>query len=223
MRMNSKSSNARRALRPAAAALLLAASATVAGCVGGVSTNRSLYSEKQPVVERQTYVFDVATTGSGVPFSEQQRLLDWFDAMDLGHGDKVSVDTAAASLSAREDLMALAMREGIIMGDAAPVTEGAVAPGIARVVVSRTVASVPGCPDWSADSDANPNNATSPGYGCAVNGNLAAMVADPEDLLRGQRGTGETVVMSSTKAINSYREQEPTGNGGLPETESGGD
>ena len=50
-------------------------------------------------------------------------------------------------------------------------------------------------------------NATYPGFGCGVNGNLAAMVANPEDLITGQKGNGETVVMSSTKAIDSYRDQ----------------
>jgi pilus assembly protein CpaD len=49
------------------------------------------------------------------------------------------------------------------------------------------------------------------GFGCAINSNFAAMVADPEHLLHGAEGTGETVVMSSTKAIESYREQAPTG------------
>ena len=67
-------------------------------------------------------------------------------------------------------------------------------------------------------------NATSDGFGCAVNANWAAMVANPEDLLTGQKGTGETVVMSSTKAIDSYRQQAPTGEGGLPtvSTQQGG-
>ena len=46
------------------------------------------------------------------------------------------------------------------------------------------------------------------------------MIADPEHLLRGAAGTGETVVMSSTKAIKTYREQELTGAGGLPEVSS---
>jgi pilus assembly protein CpaD len=33
--------------------------------------------------------------------------------------------------------------------------------GTARIVVTRTSAQVPGCPDWSAKSDANFKNATS--------------------------------------------------------------
>ena len=37
------------------------------------------------------------------------------------------------------------------------------------------------------------------------------MVANPEDLVRGERGTGQTVMMSSNKAIDSYRRQKPTG------------
>ena len=69
----------------------------------------------------------------------------------------------------------------------------------------------------------NYNNATSSNYGCSVNSNIAAMVANPEDLIRGQRGTGETVVMSSTKAIDSYREQAPTGEQGLAEPQTNGD
>ena len=65
-------------------------------------------------------------------------------------------------------------------------------------------------------------NANSPGYGCAVNSNMAAMIANPEDLLQGQTGTGETVVSTGTRAIQSYREAEPTGAGGLQNANAGG-
>ena len=46
------------------------------------------------------------------------------------------------------------------------------------------------------------------------------MVANPEDLISGQKGTGETVVTTSTKAIQAYREQPPTGAAGLDEVSS---
>lgn len=200
-----------RSLRPLALALV--ATAGLSACVGGVATNRSLYSDNQPVVSRTNYVFDVQTGSGGVPASEQRRLEDWFDALDLGYGDKVSVDAASTPPAALSDLQLMADARGFMLGMTAPVTEGMAPGGATRVVVTRSVASVPNCPNWSAQSDSNPNNATSPGYGCAVNGNLAAMIADPEDLLRGQRGSGETVVMSSTKAIEAYREAAPTGNG----------
>ena len=210
--------------RAATAALLLGAAAGLSGCVGGVSDNRTLNSVHQPVVSRTNYVFDVMTSSSGIPIGEQSRLAGWWDAMDISYGDRVSVDTANIGPAARADLMALADRQGIILAETAPVTEGAAGPGVARVVVTRSTAAVEDCPRWTDKTDFNPNNATSDGFGGAVNANWAAMVANPEDLLTGQKGTGETVVMSSTKAIDSYRQQAPTGEGGLPtvSTQQGG-
>jgi pilus assembly protein CpaD len=82
-------------------------------------------------------------------------------------------------------------------------------------MVTRTTASVPGCPDWHQKSDLTVTNRTSSNYGCAVNSNLAAMVADKEHLVRGATGSGETVVMSSTKAIDSFRKAPPSGEAGL--------
>jgi pilus assembly protein CpaD len=119
---------------------------------------------------------------------------------------------------------AVAGRFGLLVGDQAPVTNGFVNAGTVRVIVTRSTASVPGCPDWSVKSDVNLGNATSSGYGCATNGNFAAMTADPEHLLHGAAGTGTTTVMSSTKAIESYREAKPTGEGGLKQesTQNGG-
>ena len=99
---------------------------------------------------------------------------------------------------------------------AAGTPQGYVDPGKVRVVVTRSRASVPGCPDWSGHTADYGANATAPGFGCSINGNLAAMIADPQQLLHGATGTGETVIMSSTKAIETYREAKPTGAAGLP-------
>lgn len=200
-----------------AGALALSLGMVLGGC-GGMATNKSLYSTKQPVVERTSYTFDVRTSQSGLTVSEQQRLDGWFETMDLGYGDRVSIDDPLASEATLDAVSELAGRRGILVENGAPVTSGAVQPGYARVVLTRSTAAVPGCPDWSAKSDLNYNNATSPNYGCATNSNLAAMIANPQDLIEGQKGTGETVIMSSTKAIETYRNQAPTGAEGLTET-----
>jgi pilus assembly protein CpaD len=183
--------------------------------------NRSIESIHQPVVERNSYVFDVNTLpGGGLSISEQRRLADWFDVMDLHYGDRIAIDDPASATSTRNAIEGVAARWGMLIADFAPVTEGDVVPGTARIVVTRTIATVPGCPDWRDKTHANPRNATSRGYGCSVNGNMAAMIANPEDLVRGQRGKGETVIMSASKAIDTYRAQEPTGKGGLKEVSS---
>lgn len=206
-----------------AAALALSLSLGLGAC-GGVADNPSLYSTKQPVVERTNFTLDVSTSGDGLSVSEQQRLVAWFDSMGLRYGDRVSVDDPANSAGVHDAVSRLAGRYGLLVSEGAPPTAGYVNPGQARVVVSRTLASVPGCPDWSAKSDINFGNATYPNYGCAVNSNMAAMMANPEDLVRGQQGSGETVILSSNKAIDSYREAAPTGAQGLPEinTSEGG-
>jgi len=182
----------------------------LAGC-DTIPTNRQLESVHQPVVERTNYTLDVTTGPGGLSLPEQRRLSAWFEAMDLRYGDRVSVDDPLASGATRAAVASVAGRYGLLMSDDAPVTPGYVNAGTARVIVTRTLAHVPGCPDWRTTSDSNPLNATSSGYGCAVNGNLAAMVANPEHLVKGAEGTGETVVMSSTKAIETYRSKAPTG------------
>jgi pilus assembly protein CpaD len=142
--------------------------------------------------------------------------------MDLRYGDRITIEDPASNPAVTEAVNNLAGRYGLIVSEVAPTTSGTLAPGQARVLISRSTASVPGCPDWSAKSDANYFNATSPGYGCAVNSNLAAMVANPEDLLEGQTGSGETVVATGTRAIQTYREATPTGAQGLQDANAGG-
>jgi hypothetical protein len=121
--------------------------------------------------------------------------------MDLCYGDRISIDDPLSSGATRAAVEAVAGRFGLLVGDTAPVTPGMVNAGTARIIVTRTSAQVPGCPDWSAKSDANFKNATSTNYGCASNANLAAMVADPEHLLKGASGPSRTVVMSGDKAM----------------------
>jgi len=202
-------------------ALALTLGLGLAGC-GGMPTNTSLYSVKQPVVERSNMVLDVATSPSGLPISEQQRLNGWFETMDLRYGDRIAIENPGQNPAVTNAIRELAGRYGLMISDTAPVTPGYVQPGQARVVITRTRASVPGCPDWSAKSDMNYTNGTSPNFGCAVNSNIAAMVADPQDLLEGKKGSGETVIATSNKAISTYREMEPTGKAGLLDANAGG-
>ncbi|APE27070.1 CpaD family pilus assembly protein [Aurantiacibacter gangjinensis] len=210
--------------RIAGTSLAISLGLALSAC-GGITTannNFSLNSVNQPVVERSNYVLDLRSGVSGIDVAEQSRLDDWFEMLDLGYGDRVAVDSSVTSAAAEEDIAAVAARYGILLSEGAPVTQGYVEAGMVRVVVTRSTAHVPGCPDWSEGYGFQQGNYTSDGYGCAVNSNLAAMVADPEHLLDGAEGTGETVVMTSNRAIDTYRNTEPTGAGGLPQVSSEG-
>ncbi|MCA1654796.1 MAG: CpaD family pilus assembly protein [Sphingomicrobium sp.] len=206
--------------------LILATAATLAGC-GHVTTvtdtRRGLDPIHVPVVTRQDFVFDAAAPDGSLAPSEAARLDGWFQGMDLTYGDNVYVEGPYAA-EARHDVARVAGRYGLLVMDGGPVLTGAVAPGAVRIVVSRTRASVPNCPDWSEPSQPNYNNHSVPSYGCGVNSNLAAMVANPEDLIHGREGNGVGDALTSTKAVESYRAMKPTGEGGLKDisTKKGG-
>ena len=155
----------------------------------GGPMNHSLYSTAQPVVERTHYTFDVVGGPGGPSIPEQRRLAGWFEALNLKYGDRVSIETDGTDPATVSAVGKIVDRYGLALSEHAPITEGFVEPGRTRVVVTRSVATVPGCPDWSDDYDGNYANATSRNYGCATNSNLAAMVANPEDLVRGQEAT----------------------------------
>ena len=187
------------------ATILIAASLSLAGC-GAVSTNTSMYSVHQPVVERTNFVIDLASDGSGIASTDQVRLNEWFDALGLGYGDSISIDNGDgyASNDAYRDVAAAAQKRGMLITETAPKTPGAISPGSIRVVVTRSKASVPSCPDWSTTSESNFNAGNHSNHGCATNSNLAAMVADPEDLVRG-RESGRLDRNSGKAAVNAYR------------------
>lgn len=216
-------------IRIFSAALVLGTS--LAGCVSPntnalTSTqNPSLYSVHQPVVARNDFVLDLRTDGGGVSRAEIERLHGWFDAIGLRYGDRISIDEGYGAGRARADVAAAVSEYGLRVDDAAPVTAGQVPAGTVRIVTSRTTASVPGCPDWAPeDNGVAPRQNTSSNYGCATNANLAAMIADPNDLVRGRTDSGTGAATTATRAIRVYRERPPTGQQGLPavSTRSGG-
>ena len=199
---------------------LLALGIAASACTGsgyGLSPhhNPTMTSVNQPVVQRTDYVFDVAAAG-GVPASEQERLAAWFDTIDVGYGDRVSIDSggAYADAASRADVAGIAASRGLLLSEGAPVTAGNVQPGSIRVIVSRSAAVVPGCPIWDA-TEVGARHTTSPKNGCAVNSNLAAMIADPNDLVLGQEGSLDGDAATASKAIKTYREKAPTGAGPL--------
>ena len=189
---------------------------TLAGPVVAKEPNpaRGLDSVNVPVVTRSDYAFDAAAPDGSLAPGEQARLDAWFSGLNLGFGDRVYVDGAYAD-AARSDVARVVGRYGMLLSQGAPVAQGPVNPGSVRVLVSRTRASVPNCPNWSEQSKPNWSNHTMPSYGCGVNGNLAAMIADPNDLVWGREGTGYDNGDTASRAIRSYRDAKPTGEGGL--------
>lgn len=194
----------------------------LAGCntTGADQPDRGVASVNVPVVTTADYVFDAQAPGGVLAPGESERLDGWFQGLGLGYGDSVFVDGGDAG--ARRQVAAIAGRYGLLIQAGAPVTAGMVAPDAVRVVVSRRRATVPGCPNWSVQSQPNFENRSMSNFGCAVNSNLAAMVADPVDLIHGREGSSAVDAASAAKAVSLYRSAPPTGKKGLEEVNTKG-
>ncbi len=204
--------------------VLFALAFGLAGCTTAAATDeaaRGVEAVNVPVVTTADYVFDAAAPGGRLAPGEPQRLDGWFQGLGLGYGDAIYVD-GAFNGAARAQVAQVAGRYGMLVQPGAPVTEGVVQPGSVRVVVSRRRAEVPGCPNWSRPAQPNLDNKNMSNFGCGVNSNLAQMVADPVDLIRGREGSGVSDAATAAKAVGMYRTKPPTGQKELKETSSKG-
>ena len=204
--------------------LLIALGSALGGCTYMHTPDvaaKGVSAVNVPVVTAQDYVFDAAIPNGVLAPSEVARLDGWFQGLGLGYGDSVYVDGGYAP-AARGQVAAVAGRYGMLLSAGAPVTAGMIQTGSIRVVVARRRATVPGCPNWSQISQPDWDNKMTSNYGCAVNANLAAMVANPADLIHGREGSGVNDPLTGAKAVNLYRSLTPTGGGNLQAVNSKG-
>jgi len=203
--------------------IIIALGTALAACetVHGDQPDQGLASANVPVVTTADYVFDAAAPGGALAQGESERLSGWFQGLGLGYGDTVYVDAGYAP-AARAQVAQIAGRYGMLVTAGAPATAGMVNPGSVRVVVARRRAEVPGCPNWNRPAAPDPYNRSMSNYGCSVNSNIAAMVANPEDLIHGRDGTGVTDTWVASRAIEMYRTTPPSGTKGLQAVTPGG-
>ncbi len=86
-----------------------------------------------------------------------------------------------------------------------------VAGGDSRVEIGYVayVAHTESCGDWSKDESETSSNLPSPNFGCATQQNLAAMVADPRDLI-GPRPIGPSDATRRTTVVGKYEKGDTT-------------
>jgi pilus assembly protein CpaD len=186
--------------------------------------NRSVESIHQPVVSYTSYTFDIqAGADGGLSSYEANRMNDWFASIGLSYGDQVAIVTDAGyySPTMRDGIADVVARHGLLVSEDSSAAAGAAPEGAVRLIVRRATASVPGCPDWSRNAETDMALGTSSNFGCGVNGNLAAMIANPEDLVRGQTTDSELRTATSNRAISTYRDKAPTGSSELKQASVG--
>lgn len=191
--------------------LTLAAAIPLAGC----GEYRGLETVHQPVVAQTDYALDLLVGPDGLGAGEAQRLRGWLAVLAPVPGASIAIDDPAASAGARGEILAVSAERGLRLSSRPAAQGSAPVPGTLRVVVTRSTASVPSCATPAPSATlVNFDAHTSGSFGCAINGTLAAMVADPNDLLRGKSDDGTATAITVAKSVGAWRKAAPTGAGG---------
>jgi pilus assembly protein CpaD len=172
---------------------LLTSLILVAGCHPSDTTSAGW---TDPVMPKESKV-ELVTLDHDVHFAKGTRtvaadeatgLSDFLRDNAVDDGDTATVDSpsGASSLAAARRVAVVAeLKRNHIKAVQASAT--AAPSDSVRIHVSHAVVIAPRCPDWSKPEADNPANAPSSNYGCATEANLAQMVANPADLVRGRQ------------------------------------
>lgn len=149
-------------------------------------------------VTAQQQISTAADTGLADP--EGLAVLDLFlRRLDVGYGDRLIV--FGAGEHARRDLAAGLDRLGhnVIIdrqqAENTPLT----------VRLERLAVTPPNCGDWTHSPQPDHSNLPPRNFGCAMQSNLARMIADPNDLLEGRGGTIAGNSQRDVAGIRAYR------------------
>ena len=140
-------------------------------------------------------------------------------SLGLRYGDRILIDDPEpdGAKERRAVVAALLARFGLIPENESVVTSGFIAPNAIRLVVRRAKASVNNCPSWSDSVSINRGMNMMNNTGCATASNLAAMVADPNDLTDGRSYKGSEA-QSIVKAVKAYHDTPAAQSGDLKGT-----
>lgn len=195
--------------------LSAAASALLAGCAGAWNgpENALTIAEEHPItVDSQVVTMTVAVDGV-VSDLERSRLAAFANAyLENGHGPvNISAPAAAKRYDAAADVRKALNEAGVSWED---MTSAGYIPaeGTKQEIIlsyTRYVATPSACGVWQGIKARDYANMRSPNFGCATQNNLAAMVADPRDLMQ-PADEAPADATARIRGVKAYREGQKT-------------
>lgn len=201
----------------------LAAALALAGCGGFNGANQASYdaSYTHPIsVQPDVPTLTIAASRGVSGLTDQDRRdVSGFAAAykERGHGP-LTVSTPSGSANTTTAMNVLvdvrdALAEAGVPASSISYTpyRASSASADAPLILSykRFVATASPCGDWSSDYAYDPKNVTPPNFGCATQNNLAALVADPADLIAPRTMTASDAQRRGT-VFEKYRKGEIT-------------
>lgn len=202
----------RHRLRPDTASVALAAAATMlAACTSELASFDDIYipqsvEENFPItVVEQSAKLAIEAHAEGLRNSDMSELVRFGRQAAARATTPVTVGYSATSKHARQvanQAAEVVVRQGVPRGSVL-VTPHDGRDGSVILVFGTKVAQSKPCGDWSENLRGNQFNGSGPNFGCTVQQNIAAMVADPSDLERPKPMT-PTQSSSQSVALEAY-------------------
>ncbi len=193
-------------------AFTVVAAALIAGCASAVNGVNQAVSveEAHPIsVDSQVVTLTINASQSSPSSLDQARVRAFSDAyLRNGHGP-VTVTTPSGRQNFASSVRDLMNAVGVPTGSMAMAEYRPSGEQNPQIILSYThyVAQASACGIWSGIKEADRRNLRTPNFGCATQNNLAAMVADPRDLIQ-PADTGPADTAARIRAIRSFREGE---------------
>ncbi len=205
--------------------LSLFALVCLAGCMGDKAPpmNTNLDTIYKASVKFADTSHMVEMRGGLLSSQEDAALSAFLNMNSVTYADRISLEAAdAASMNkSKTAIDAVLSRVGLTVSNTT-LTSG-FKPGEVRVVVTHSSVVMPECGHFERAASPNWQNQTSSNFGCATRSNLAAMVANPADLVIGTP-LGSPNAALVAKPVETWNSLGQTGiSGGRPWTGTGPD
>jgi len=187
---------------------LIACAHPVAGPEDALSPQQHFPISFEPQMQVYRLPYDSGTESS--PVLERELYDIGRDYIENGAGS-ISISAMPENASAAEQIVGELAALGVPRNRIAVVPPGmADAPHTVAIGYIRYRAVSPACGNWSENLANNYDNRQSPNFGCAVQHNIAAMIADPRDLAVPEPEGTEDAVRRLT-ILGKYEQGDNTG------------
>jgi pilus assembly protein CpaD len=187
--------------------------ASLSACMtknNGFRDNAGLDSIHKATVALQETTHQLRFADGNLSATEEANLAAFLSVSGLRYADRLTLRMSEPKLSGayRNSINKVLGRFGLSIGNVETIVGLQAGTGI--LAVNRPTVTLPECGIQSGPNGLNSNNENMSNYGCATRSNLAAMVANPADLISGNELDGQGADITA-KPVDGFANHDLTG------------
>jgi pilus assembly protein CpaD len=198
-------------------ALVISFGLSAAGCEGNVGSyeiyDPTPHYERYPIeIAKGKVSAEVKSAHGSLTLAQKESVARFAQQARSNAASAVYVRRPSGggrSVAVADEIVAVLIHEGVAEGAIVQTTYPAGARSPVLISYTRRYAVTRECGDWSESLSATGANDVYPNFGCAQQNNIAALVANPEDI-EAPRAQTPSDPMRRNKAFMDYRDAKPT-------------